>query len=153
MQDNYRAKANEIANVIWSVADSLRGLYKQADYGKVILPMTVLRRLDSVLTPTKQKVLEFLPKTEAMPIMQKTQHSIKLRVLTSTTAVGLILQNSRKNPMMWRRICGIISMVFPFPQEKFWSILILKRIFKNSMTLKRARICSTPLSKSSMPLI
>ena len=67
MQDNYRAKANEIANVIWSVADSLRGLYKQADYGKVILPMTVLRRLDSVLTPTKQKVLEFLPKTEAMP--------------------------------------------------------------------------------------
>ena len=33
---------------IWSVADLLRGDYKQADYGKVILPLTVLRRLDCV---------------------------------------------------------------------------------------------------------
>jgi type I restriction enzyme M protein len=56
----------EKANLIWSVADLLRGDYKQADYGKVILPMTVLRRLDSVLEPTKQKVLAFLPKGEKM---------------------------------------------------------------------------------------
>ncbi len=42
---------------IWSVADLLRGDYKPADYGKVILPFTVLRRLDCVLEPTKQKVL------------------------------------------------------------------------------------------------
>ncbi|MGA7499561.1 MAG: type I restriction-modification system subunit M N-terminal domain-containing protein, partial [Isosphaeraceae bacterium] len=34
---------------IWSVADLLRGDYKQSDYGKVILPLTVLRRLDCVL--------------------------------------------------------------------------------------------------------
>jgi type I restriction enzyme M protein len=39
----------EKANLIWAVADLLRGDYKQADYGKIILPMTVLRRLDSVL--------------------------------------------------------------------------------------------------------
>ena len=37
---------------IWSVADLLRGDYKQSDYGKVILPFTVLRRLDCVLEPT-----------------------------------------------------------------------------------------------------
>jgi type I restriction enzyme M protein len=43
---------------IWSVADLLRGDYKQADYGKVILPFTVLRRLDCVLEATKAKVLE-----------------------------------------------------------------------------------------------
>ena len=43
---------------IWSVADLLRGDYKQADYGKVILPFTVLRRLDCVLEPTKRAVLE-----------------------------------------------------------------------------------------------
>ena len=47
----------EKANLTWSVADLLRGDYKQADYGKVILPMTVLRRLDSVLEPRKQRVL------------------------------------------------------------------------------------------------
>jgi type I restriction enzyme M protein len=42
---------------IWSVADLLRGDYKQSDYGKVILPFTVLRRLDCVLEPTKEAVL------------------------------------------------------------------------------------------------
>jgi type I restriction enzyme M protein len=42
---------------IWAVADLLRGDYKQADYGKVILPFTVLRRLDCVLEPTKTAVL------------------------------------------------------------------------------------------------
>jgi type I restriction enzyme M protein len=42
---------------IWSVADLLRGDYKPADYGKVILPLTVLRRLDCVLAPTKADVL------------------------------------------------------------------------------------------------
>ena len=52
------------ANLIWDVADLLRGDYKQSDYGKVILPMTVLRRLDCVLAPTKQKVLDYLPKVE-----------------------------------------------------------------------------------------
>lgn len=48
----------EKANFIWSIADLLRGHYKQADYGKVILPFTVLRRLDFVLEPTKKDVLE-----------------------------------------------------------------------------------------------
>jgi hypothetical protein len=43
---------------IWSVADLLRGDYKQSDYGKVILPFTVLRRLDCLLEPTKTEVLE-----------------------------------------------------------------------------------------------
>ena len=42
---------------IWSVADLLRGPYKPAQYGRVILPLTVLRRLDCVLEPTKAAVL------------------------------------------------------------------------------------------------
>ena len=45
------------AAFIWSVADLLRGNYKPSEYGKVILPLTVLRRLDCVLEPTKEKVL------------------------------------------------------------------------------------------------
>jgi type I restriction enzyme M protein len=43
---------------IWSVADLLRGDYKQSEYGRVILPLTVIRRLDCVLEPTKQAVLD-----------------------------------------------------------------------------------------------
>jgi type I restriction-modification system DNA methylase subunit len=46
------------AAFIWSVADLLRGDYKQSEYGKVILPLTVIRRLDCVLEPKKQAVLE-----------------------------------------------------------------------------------------------
>lgn len=47
-----------LASLIWSVADLLRGDFKQSEYGKVILPFTVLRRLDCVLAPTKDQVLE-----------------------------------------------------------------------------------------------
>ena len=46
-----------LSSLIWSVADLLRGDYKQSEYGKVILPFTVLRRLDCVLEPTKAAVL------------------------------------------------------------------------------------------------
>ena len=46
-----------LSSFIWSVADLLRGDYKQSEYGKVILPFTVLRRLDCVLEPTKVAVL------------------------------------------------------------------------------------------------
>ena len=51
------ADAN-VSAFIWSVADLLRGDYKQSDYGKVILPFTVLRRLDCVLETTKADVLQ-----------------------------------------------------------------------------------------------
>jgi len=52
------ARINNHAAFIWSVADLLRGDYKQSEYGKVILPLTVIRRLDCVLEPTKDAVLE-----------------------------------------------------------------------------------------------
>jgi type I restriction enzyme M protein len=46
-----------LSSFIWSVADLLRGDYKQSEYGKVILPFTVLRRMDCVLEGTKDAVL------------------------------------------------------------------------------------------------
>jgi len=56
----------EKADLIWRVADLLRGDYKQSDYGKVILPMTVLRRLDCVLASSKEKVLAYLSKVDSL---------------------------------------------------------------------------------------
>lgn len=56
----------ERANFIWSIADLLRGDYKQSEYGRVILPLTVLRRLDCVLEPTKETVLSYLPQTKGL---------------------------------------------------------------------------------------
>ena len=68
----------EKADLIWRVADLLRGDYKQSDYGKVILPMTVIRRLDCVLEPTKQKVLDYLPKVQTLNevIIEKTLNKV-----------------------------------------------------------------------------
>ena len=54
-----------LSSFIWSVADLLRGDYKQSEYGKVILPFTVLRRLDCVLDGTKEAVLKEFEKRSA----------------------------------------------------------------------------------------
>ena len=43
-----------LSSLIWSVADLLRGDFKQSEYGRVILPFTVLRRLNYELAPTKE---------------------------------------------------------------------------------------------------
>jgi type I restriction enzyme M protein len=62
------ANFSETANFIWSIAELLRGDYKQSEYGKVILPLTVLRRLDCVLADTKAKVLQEYPKIQLMKV-------------------------------------------------------------------------------------
>ena len=51
------AAPNNHAGLIWAIADLLRGDYKQSEYGRVILPLVLLRRLDCVLEPTKARVL------------------------------------------------------------------------------------------------
>lgn len=65
---HYMANFSDTANFIWSIAELLRGDYKQSDYGKVILPLTVLRRLDCVLADTKAKVLEEYPRVQQMKV-------------------------------------------------------------------------------------
>jgi len=55
---------NEKANLIWAIADKLTGVYKPHEYGKVILPLTVIRRFDCILADTKQAVLD---KHNSMP--------------------------------------------------------------------------------------
>ena len=51
---------NQIVSFIWSVADLIRDTFKRGKYQDVILPFTVLRRLDCVLEPTKEKVRHLL---------------------------------------------------------------------------------------------
>src|SRR4026209_1009778 len=54
-----QGQLNWVANFIWGIADDvLRDLYVRGKYRDVILPMTVLRRLDAVLEPTKEAVLD-----------------------------------------------------------------------------------------------
>lgn len=61
---------------IWNIAESLRGPFKPSEYGSVVLPFTVLRRLDAVLADTKPKVLEVAGTVGGMP---EALQAIKLR--------------------------------------------------------------------------
>jgi type I restriction enzyme M protein len=61
-------RINNHAALIWSVAELLRGDYKQSEYGKVVLPMTVIRRFDCVLEPTKGEVLKAVDELTAKGI-------------------------------------------------------------------------------------
>jgi len=58
---------SQLANFIWSICNLLRGPYKRNEYRKVILPLTVLRRFDCLLAPTKARVLAEHPKIKAKP--------------------------------------------------------------------------------------
>lgn len=69
---------SQLANFIWSICNLLRGPYKRNEYRKVILPLTVLRRFDCLLAPTKDQVLEEFkaiktkPETVVRSLLQKT---------------------------------------------------------------------------------
>ena len=73
MGENFQA----LADFIWGVADLLRGDFKQSQYGRIILPFTVLRRLECVQEPTKGAVLQAAEQHASKP--EATQHSLLLR--------------------------------------------------------------------------
>jgi type I restriction enzyme M protein len=73
MPPNFSSTANEI----WAVADLLRGDFKQSQYGRIILPFALLRRLECVLAPTKARVLAKVPAVAAMPV--EAQEKLLLR--------------------------------------------------------------------------
>ena len=58
---------SQITGFIWSICNLLRGPYKRNEYRKVILPLTVLRRFDCLLEPTKVRVLAGHPKIKTKP--------------------------------------------------------------------------------------
>jgi type I restriction enzyme M protein len=64
-----------MASDIWSVADLLRGDYKRHEYGQVILPFTLLRRLDAVMAPTRDAVRA---RDEALPDIQNKGHLLRV---------------------------------------------------------------------------
>ena len=70
---------NNLAAFIWSLADLLRGDFKQSQYGRVILPFTLLRRLEGVLEGSKETVLAEYDKVQAMDLPEEAQEKMLLR--------------------------------------------------------------------------
>jgi len=89
-QDSASMNSNisSLAGLIWSVADLLRGDFKQSQYGRIILPFTVLRRLECVLAPTKEQVLAQAESSKSMP--EEARHKLLLH------AAGQAFYNTSK---------------------------------------------------------
>src|SRR5664280_712717 len=83
----------QMAGFIWSICNLLRGPYKRNEYRKVILPMTVLRRFDCILEPTKEKVL-----AEHEKLKGKSENIVyaKLKNITGVSFYNLSKLNFKK---------------------------------------------------------
>lgn len=99
MSDN---NFSQTAAFIWSVADLLRGDFKQSQYGRIILPFTLLRRLECVLAPTKQAVVAEAERLEGSQFSQEAKAKFLLRASglsfynTSQMDLGKLGQNDIK---------------------------------------------------------
>lgn len=76
LQKQTNTNIQEKANLIWEIATHLVGLFKPHEYGKVILPMTVLKRFDDALAPTKQAVVEMNEKLNVQKVEGEARDGI-----------------------------------------------------------------------------
>ena len=74
-----------LSNLVWSVADTLRGPYSESEYGSVILPFTVLRRLECVMDPHREAIAEIVKKYSGE---QQRRTHLKMRTRTPES-IGL----------------------------------------------------------------
>ena len=95
---------SQLAAFIWSVADLLRGDFKQSQYGRIILPFTLLRRLECVLEPTKAKVLDAAHAHQAKPeavreklLLRAADHAKLAAKLAGPDEIGVAADTSDEN--------------------------------------------------------
>ena len=74
-----KVTANNLATYCWSIADLLRGDFKQSQYGRIILPFTLLRRLECVLEDSKEQVLAEYARIQPMNLPEEAQEKLLLR--------------------------------------------------------------------------
>ena len=93
IQKQTNANIQEKANLIWEIATHLVGFYKPHEYGKVILPMTVLKRFDDALAATKDQVLPLSKHStrRALTVRSETVRFVVLPATPSTIRANLTL--------------------------------------------------------------
>ena len=79
LQKQTDANISAKADLIWQIATHLVGLFKPHEYGKVILPMTVLKRFDDALRKTKPAVVEMAKKLDAQHIEGAARAGVQLQ--------------------------------------------------------------------------
>ncbi|NCC87776.1 MAG: SAM-dependent DNA methyltransferase [Clostridia bacterium] len=80
LQKQTNTNIQEKANLVWEIATHLVGLFKPHEYGKVILPMTVIKRFDDALAPTKQAVVEMSEKLNSQNVEGQVRDGILSKI-------------------------------------------------------------------------
>jgi len=127
------ANVNQLSSLIWNIAEILRGHFKQSEYGKIILPFVLLRRLDAILEPTKEAVLQVIASLpDDIPEVAKDQvirsiigDNIKVFNLSKLTLKSIYGQNAEQihaNLIEYIRnfnvdVCDIFIDKFRFPDQ------------------------------------
>ena len=89
--------SNNLATESWAIADLLRGDFKQSQYGRIILPFCLLRRLECVLEPSKQAVLAKFEEIQPMNLPEEAHEKMLLRATqTGQNQGGLSFFNTSK---------------------------------------------------------
>lgn len=101
---------NEKANLIWAIADKLTGVYKPHEYGEVILPLTVIRRFDCILSDTKDAVLEKYEQVKDLPM--RDIRSVMYLDTSFTIQANIPLSVCWMIPIILRRTSVTISTGF-----------------------------------------
>ncbi|MFV1873965.1 MAG: type I restriction-modification system subunit M N-terminal domain-containing protein [Oleiphilus sp.] len=88
---------NNLAAYCWSIADLLRGGFKQSQYGRIILPFTLLRRLECVLESSKEPVLSEYDRLQSMNLAEEAQEKFLIRATqTKDSPDGLQFYSTSK---------------------------------------------------------
>lgn len=104
---NLSTSINEIAALIWAIADKLTGVYKPHEYGEVILPLAVIRRFDCILVDTKEAVLE---KYEEVKTANKGYY--RLRGIFISTKYHSLLMKLWRRYWSWKKNCLVVWRKF-----------------------------------------
>ena len=87
---------NNMAAYIWSLADLLRGDFKQSQYGRIILPFTLLRRLEGVLEQSKASVLAKHKEIQKMDLPEEAEEKLLLRATNGLSFFNISQMNLSK---------------------------------------------------------
>ncbi|MBJ3763861.1 type I restriction-modification system subunit M N-terminal domain-containing protein [Maribius pontilimi] len=120
-----------LSGFVWSIAETLRGRFKQSEYGKVILPFVVLRRLDCLLQDSKQDVLDAaksIPEnadqaTRDMILYGAVGNNIKVYNLSRFTFDSL---RGQEPGQLHRNLIDYITKFSPTVQEMFLERFLFK---------------------------
>ena len=117
MQDS---QISSISNFIWGIADSfLRGMYSRGKYRDVILPMTVIRRLDAVLEPTKQRVLDLKKRLDEGNVIEQAVPLCRASGQQFYNAPSTVLTREPTHPLQSQ-----IAIFDSKPHWPFWAQFI-----------------------------